>query len=196
MLIQVGVYIDIIRKILSEFHILNEYFYSRYKSSTTDYDVVFMNWTKDMNKRYNDYPLSMHWATSSQLIAKNQLLLNASHLDEFFCEVKYKFDEKFIAAFPGIIKNNLDRSYEINNRFMTFFNAFDKEKFPKTSGFEEYFQNWKRDIYMNIPGIALDIRWTNKLDIVVLNPVYLKVMLQDDFIMEAKYMFAEIMEEV
>ncbi len=191
MSIDVEIFIDILRKILNEFHILNEYFSSRYKSSTSDYDVVFSNWTRDMYKRYKSFPLSMHWATSSSLIAKNQILFDIRHIDNFFCEVKYKFDEKFIASFPNNIKKYLDSFFEINNMFSSAFIAYDKVEFPKNTDFEKYFQTWKKGINLTIPGTVIDIRWANKLEPVVLNPVYFEIMMQDDCIFEARYLFTE-----
>jgi hypothetical protein len=191
MLVQASVFFDIIRKILNEFNILNEYFSGRYKSSTSDYDIVFLNWTKDMHKRYKDFPLSMHWATSSPLISKNQLLFNIRHFEDFFCEVKYKFDEKFIKAFPGSIKRYMDSFFELNNRFQEAFSAYDKGKFTKISDFEIYFQDWKKNINLSIAGTLIDIRWVNNLELVVLNPVYFEIMMADDCTFEARYTFSD-----
>jgi hypothetical protein len=191
MVMPVGECIEIFNKIFNEFHILNEYFSSIFRSTTADYDAIFSNWSRDMIKRFNQFPLSMHWATSSRFIANNQLLFNVRHSDDYLCEVKYKFDPKFIKLFPGNIKKYMDNCYEVDKNFIASCDAYDRDKMPNTSDFEKYFLDWKKGIYLKDPGVVLDIRWSNNLESVVLNPVYLAVMLQDDCNFEAKYLFVE-----
>ncbi len=178
-----------LRQITNEFRILNEYFDARFKSTTKDYDIVFLNWERDMIKKFNTFPLSMHWAISSPDIAKNQILFDIRHTEDFFCELKYKFDVKFIRAFEGNIKNYLDSFYEIVNRFVENNDAFDIDSFPKTADYEKYFQDWKKELNRIIPDIAVDMRWSNKLEPLVLNPAFLEVMFGDDCLFEVKYAF-------
>jgi hypothetical protein len=131
----------------------------------------------------------MHWATSSPLIAKNQLLFDIKHIDDFVCEMKYKFNDKFVRTFNENLKKFIDSFCEILNRFYIYNETYEVDSYPRTIDYEMYFQIWKKEINLNVRDVTIDMHWQNKLELIVLNPVFLEVMFGDDCMFETKYIF-------
>jgi hypothetical protein len=179
------------KQVVNEFRILNEHFDSKSKSNTFDYDAVFFQWTKDMNKRYHELPITMHWGTSSNLIAKNQILFDVRHRDEYYCEIKYRFDPKIIANFTNSFQNFIEVFLQIVKAFSLLNKDYDIKQHPLTSEYEKVFSEWKREMYSMLKDTALDIHWGNKLAQITLNPLFFTVMYKDDYLFEIKHKFMD-----
>lgn len=184
-------FMSVFKQIVNEFTILNEHFDSETKSKTTDYDVVFFRWTKDMSKRYKGIPLSMHWATSAPLITKNQILFNVRFKDEYFCEIKYIFNPGFVENFRSSMMNFLDVLFKLVKSFQKSNDAYDYKVKTKTSDYDVYFSNWKKEMYVVHTDIALDSHWGKKTELIEQNPVFLNIMFKDDCLFEIKYRFID-----
>jgi hypothetical protein len=180
---------EILRQIINEFRILNEHFNNQNRSTTEDYDQISANWVRDMLKRFKNIPLNLHWATSSPHILKNQLLFDIRYTDEYFCELKYKFDETLIRGFVDSIKNILTDFQIVIKSFIAFNDTFDIDNKPATQDYEKEFSDWKKYIGNIAPNVTLDYHWGNKMESLLLNPIYLTVMFADDCLFEVKYFF-------
>lgn len=180
-------FLRIFEQILNEFIILNEYFDASTYSKTTDYDFVFMKWVKDMDKRYKNIYLTMHWATSVPLISKNQLLFDAKYRDNYFCEVKYVFLENYTKGFRERCYNYIDQLKMIVNSFEKFNKNFvEKENLSSIEDYEKNFLNWKNEIYSKQKDIAIDFHWLKKSEKIFNNFLSLNVIFKDEFLFELK----------
>ena len=189
-------FLSVFKQIINEFRILNEHFDSRMKSKTTDYDIVFSSWTMDMHKRYRGIPLNMHWATSFPQITRNQILFDVCYKNDYFCEVKYIFDPKFIANFSKSLKEFLETLQKIIKEFNFYNDNFDVNSNPEIADYDKSFINWKKELYNVFKDIALDIHWENKNTEIIKNSVFFTIMLRDDYLFEIKYSFKGDGEEI
>jgi hypothetical protein len=189
-------FLNVLKQILNELRILNEHFDSKAKSKTIDYDVVFSHWTKDMARRYKGLPLNMHWGRSSPLITKNEILFDVRYKDEYFCEVKYKFDPQFVNQFKNSLLDFYEKFQLISKGFDDFKKNFDYKTNPKIDNFEKEFSNWKKEIYNIVQDVALDIHWDKKDELIEHNAVFFNFMLRDDYLFEMKRRFVDEREEL
>lgn len=184
-------FLGVFKQIINEFRILNEHFDAKTKSKTTDYDFVFSHWTRDMNKRYKGLPINMHWGTSSPQIAKNEILFDVRFKDEYFCEIKYKFDSKFVANFVNSFKEFVEMFLKIMESFNKFNKNFDIKSSPNITDYEKSFSNWKKEVYVIHPDIALDIHWEKKTETISQNSVFINIMMRNDYLFEKKHSFID-----
>lgn len=182
-------FINVFHHITNEFRILNEHFDAKTRSNTSDFDMVFSNWTRDMSHRYKEFSLNMHWAMSSNHISRNQILFDVRYKDEYFCEIKYSFDPVFIKNFPETLKNFLDVFQEVVIEFEKFVEKFPLDHQSVIADFEKVFLDWKKSIGERTQGILLDVHWTNKLEKLTMNPVLFTLMIRDEYLCEVKRKF-------
>ena len=179
-------FISVFKQVVNEFRILNEHFDSKANSKTVSYDIVFSNWHRDMNKRYHELQLSMHWSTSSNLITKNELLFDVRYKDEYFVEVKYKFDQAFVSQFTGSVKEYLAQFIELVHKLVAFNKTVDFKTVTTSEEYEKLLPGWKKEVYESLTNTALDFHWMNKTSLIATNPLFFSVMFKDECLMEMK----------
>ncbi len=180
-------FLRIFEQILNEFVILNEHFASLEKSKTVDYDSIFFKWVKDMDKRFRNIFLSMHWATSAPLISKNQLLFDAKYRDSYFCEVKYIFSEFYTQNFRERFYNYLDNLRAIISNFNDFNKGFSNEKNDLVViEYEKFFITWKSEIYSKFKDVVIDLSFLKKTEKLYNNYILLNILFKDELLFELK----------
>lgn len=186
-------FISVFRQVVNEFRILNEHFDSKTNSKTVSFDIVFSNWQRDMNKRYHELQLSMHWSTSSNLITKNQILFDVRYKDDYFVEVKYKFDQAYVSEFVSSVKEYLKEFEELVHKLSAFNKTVDFKAVATTEQYDKLIPSWKKEVYESLTNTALDFHWANKTNLIATNPLFFSVMFKDDCLMEMKI---NLLEEI
>lgn len=186
-------FISVFRQVVNEFRILNEHFDSKANSKTVSYDIVFANWHRDMNKRYHELLLSMHWSTSSNLITKNEILFDVRYKEDYFVEIKYKFDQAYVSQFVASVKQYLTQFMELVHKLSAFNKTVDFKAISTTEEYDKLLPSWKKDVYESLTNTALDFHWANKTNLLGTNPLYFSVMFKDDCLMEMRINLLEDM---
>lgn len=185
-------FISVFKQVVNEFRILNEHFDSKTNSKTSSYDTIFSNWLRDMNKRYHELLLSMHWSTSQPLITKNEILFDVRYKDEYFVEVKYKFDHAYVSQFVTNVKDYLVIFVDLVRKLWAYNRQQDFKQHPRTEEYDKIIPAWKKDVYETLTNTALDFHWGNKQTLISTNPLFFSVMFKDECLMEMK---VNLMEE-
>jgi hypothetical protein len=185
-------FISVFRQVVNEFRILNEHFDSKANSKTNSYDVIFSSWLRDMNKRYHELLLSMHWSTSQSMITKNEILFDVRYKEEYFVEIKYKFDQAYVSEFVANVKDYLVRFVELVKKLQAFNKQQDFKQNPRTEEYDKIIPAWKKEVYESLTNTALDFHWGNKTNLITTNPLFFSVMFKDECLMEMK---VDLLEE-
>jgi hypothetical protein len=184
-------FISTFRHVMSEFRYLNEHFDEKDSSKITDYNTVFENWKRDMYRIRRNLIFDMHWATSSQFIAKNEILFDVRFQGKYLCEIKYRFDPKFVKTFAINIETALEVFTSIANEFDKIIETIDVHGKAQDDEKDPAFQNWKKRIYASHEGIAVDVHWKNMNEPVLGNTLYLSMMYRDDCLFEVNYVIQD-----
>jgi hypothetical protein len=179
-------FLRILEQILNEFIILNEYFDSITYSRTKDYDEVFFKWLKDMNKRYKNILMDMHWATSIPIISRNQLLFDTRYKSDFFCEVKYVFTEDYVKNFRKKCINYIDISKMVGHEFENFNKNILASNEISIQEYEKEFSKWKSEECAKFENLTLDIHWLRLTEKVINNWLFFRIIFLDEFLLEIK----------
>lgn len=176
-------FLMIFRSIINEFFFLNNHFDTKLNSQVQDYDMVFSKWARDMSKKYSMMTLHMHWATSSNLIANNQVILDVLFRGIYLFEVNYAFGDRLHTNFNEIIND----FREIVLSFNDLNSKYDFKKNNTTAEYDKFFYNWRKGFQKNFDDIIIDIMWTNNNAMIKDNSLFLNVMYKDLFLFQVKY---------
>lgn len=185
-------FLSLFTQIVTEFRYLNEHFDSKVNSKIEAYDKVFANWKRDMYRFHNNLVFEMHWATSSPMIEKNEILFDVSFMGRYMCEVKYRFDPDFIRTYFTNVNEALQIFKVVVDEFMNLNQYFDTHVNPKIEDYEKVYGLWKSGVYGRYKQIALDLFWPTRGENIEEYPFYLKIMYKDDCLMEVQYHFQDI----
>ncbi len=172
-------------QIINEFLFLNSYFNTKEKSRIFDYDMVFSRWKRDMFSRFREMLIHMHWATSSELISENQMIMNVFYRLDYHFEIHYQFGKEY----PLEYKSFLNTSRLLEEKYTKFQKNFDWEKFPTTSHYEKDFYSWKKSI-LDIPtDISFDLLWDQSSKKLIDNPALFNIIYGDFYLLQIKTPF-------
>ncbi len=173
------------RQVINEFYFLNNHFNAKPSSKTDEYDFVFLRWKRDMSHKFHDLNLHMHWATSSPLIAENQIILDVMHMTVYLFEVKYQFGDELHPSFDSII-NDFKKIVE---DFNDLNRKFDFKNNDKTADYDSYFYEWRQWYPLTLVSqdMIADIIWGKKTDMIADNTLYLNLIFKDLFMFQIKY---------
>lgn len=172
---------------MTEFRYLNEHFDRNDSSKISDYNRIFENWKRDMYRIRRNLIFDMHWATSSPVIAKNEILFDVRFQGKYLCEIKYKFDPKFVKTFAENVNSSLELFQDVATNFETLIASFDINGGKKSSDYESTFQDWKKLAYTKHAEMAIDVHWQKPNEVIEGNTLFLSIMYRDDCLFEVNY---------
>lgn len=175
-------------QIVHEFLFLNSYFNTKVNKHVFDYDVVFSRWKRDMFNRFREILIHMHWATSSQEIEHNQIIMDVLFQTIFNFEIRYQFGKKI----PLDFKTFLEFAKLLEEEFRKFHNNFDSKNHRITSEYEKAFYEWKKNVHADLPGeLTFDLLWENTSKLLIENAALFNIIYGDSYLVQIKMSFGE-----